>query len=91
MKVLWPLPLCQSQARVARLVTEGKTNPEIASIISGTLEQVKMLVERACENAGCKNRVQLAVWVTRYDYESAIDGPPKRYDGTPFSKRRKIA
>jgi DNA-binding NarL/FixJ family response regulator len=78
------LPLCKSQAMVARLVTQGKTNPQIAREMGTTLDQVRSIIYRIYENVGCSGRVQLAVWVTRYEYESA----PVRYDGRAFTKRR---
>ena len=89
--MLWRLPLSKRHEQVARLVQAGKTNPEIMREIGITEYAVKGMLYQIYDNVGCSGptaRIQLAVWVTRFDYESALNGPPLRYDGKPFTKRR---
>ena len=90
-RVLWRLPLSARHAEVARMVQKGMMNAEITRALGITECAVKGMLYQIYENVGCSGptaRIQLAVWVTRFDYERALSGPPLRYDGQPFTKRR---
>ena len=69
---------------VLALVTQGKTNPEIARQLSVTEHTVKGHVANLLRKLGRDNRVQLAAYGTRHHLQAApssADGAPSPSDG----------
>jgi DNA-binding CsgD family transcriptional regulator len=56
--------LTATEARVAGLVAEGRTNEEIAEVLALRPSSVEGHLLRACEKLGIRTRTELAVMLT---------------------------
>ena len=65
MKILTP-----REYEVANLVAEGKSNNEIAKELCISFHTVKTILENIYEKLEIKNRLLLAVYITKLKYES---------------------
>jgi DNA-binding CsgD family transcriptional regulator len=59
-------PLSSSEQKVARLLSEGLTNPEIALRLFVSRRTVESHLHRIFAKLGIRSRVDLAVWVSRH-------------------------
>ena len=57
-------PLTTTEARVAGLVAEGRTNQEIAEALALRPSSVEDHLMRACAKLGIRSRTELAVMLT---------------------------
>jgi DNA-binding CsgD family transcriptional regulator len=69
-------PLTATEARVAGLVAEGRTNQEIAEALALRPSSVEGHLMRACEKLGIRSRTELAVMLTA---DSGSIGPSRRH------------
>lgn len=56
------LPLTPRQAQVARLVSQGLTDKELASALHLSYPTIKLYLQRIYRRLDIHNRTQLAVW-----------------------------
>ena len=57
--------LSTRQKDIARLVAQGRTNAEIADELFLAVQSVKNYVSQICLRFECRNRVELAVLITK--------------------------
>ena len=58
--------LSQREIQVATMVWEGKTNPEIASVLGSTEQVVKNLLRGIFDKLGVWSRLELALYVASH-------------------------
>jgi len=58
--------LNQREIQVATMVWEGKTNPEIASVLGSTEQVVKNLLRGIFDKLGVWSRLELALYVASH-------------------------
>lgn len=63
--------LTPAQSAVADLVSQGFSNKEIAYRLGLEEPTIKAYISLASKRLGLRNRVQLAVWYVRREYEAA--------------------
>ena len=56
------------EKEVISLITEGKTNSEIAYILHISIHTVKSVIENIYLKTGYHNRVQIAIWFFKNNY-----------------------
>ena len=61
--------LNMQEYRIVKLVTEGKSNKEIASLLEYTEGTVKNYISRILQKTGCRDRTHLAVQALKGDLE----------------------
>ena len=61
--------LTQRELDVSKLVSEGLTNKEIGERLYISVHTVKTNLESIFVKLDVKNRIQLAVYVVRYEYK----------------------
>lgn len=54
--------LSPRELRIVQLLTDGMTNPDIATMIGTTEQAVKNNLRRIYDRTGMDNRVELALW-----------------------------
>jgi len=58
--------LSQRELKVATMVWEGKTNPEIAAVLGSTEQVVKNLLRGIFDKLGVWSRLELALYVASH-------------------------
>ena len=58
-------PLTPSEARVSVMLLNGMSNRDIAEKLVLSLRTVECHISRALAKTGCRNRLELALWMIR--------------------------
>ena len=58
---------------IIRLLIKGKTNKEIGNALFISFHTVKRNMEMIFEKTGCKNRVEVTVWIMQHEFEEFFD------------------
>jgi DNA-binding NarL/FixJ family response regulator len=66
--------LTSAEDRVARLVTAGRTNSQIAAALFVSLKTVEVNLTRIYRKLGIRSRTELAVWMERRDADRSGPG-----------------
>lgn len=61
------MPLTERQKRIAKLVSEGLKNSEVAEAMGTTENVIKNDLRIIFDKCGVWNRVELALWVVRQE------------------------
>ena len=75
--------LTKAEAKVAELVAEGLSNPDIARRLFISRRTVQSHVSHALEKLGLSSRVELAVKRARWQHPGGPDHPPAQASSRP--------